>query len=254
MHNNDRPTIAALAIVAMCAVALAHEAIGHGSMCVALGGHVTLLTTSLFRCDAHSAWIDVAGPAMNFALGLVAYLIRRATPPGFAQTRLLLLLWTAFAWFWEGGYLMRAMIIRDGDLYFFAEFLFGVPSLWMCAVGFLAGLVLYLLTGRITSRGLNQMFDTVEARRVARAAWVAATVAAVLAALLYRGQPYAQNIRDTVLEFGLAAIPLLILPRESDLPPQTRALIGRRWSVIGMAVIVFAVFAATMGRGLGHGG
>src|SRR5512146_365057 len=105
----------------MCAVTAAHEALGHGGVCLLLGGHIEILSSSIFRCDLRSAWIDAGGPLANLLVGVLAWAMRMATPPGFARTRLLLLLVTAFSFFWEGGYLMRAMLIRDGDLYFFAR-------------------------------------------------------------------------------------------------------------------------------------
>ncbi|HWA30712.1 MAG TPA: hypothetical protein VG867_06430, partial [Rhizomicrobium sp.] len=227
--SNDTLTVCALAVIAMCVVTFAHEALGHGGACLWLGGHIEILSSSIFRCDLRSGWIDPAGPAGNLLVGILALAVRTGSPPGFARTRLLLLLVTAFSFFWEGGYLMRAMIIRDGDLYFFARFLLGEPSLLVRAVGFAIGLAIYVLGARIASSGLSGMFDLREARSVARIAWVAATFAAALAALAYRGQPLLPDVRDAVLEIGLASVPLLFIPRESDAPAQVRAIIGRSY-------------------------
>ena len=252
LHNsNDTLTVCALAVIAMCVVTVAHEAFGHGSACLLLGGHITLLSSSIFHCDLRSGWIDPAGPAGNLIIGFIAWVARKASPPGFARTRLLLLLVTAFSFFWEGGYLMRAMIARDGDLYFFAQFLFGEPSVAMRAIGFFIGLALYALAVRITARGLSRMFDVREARSVARIAWIAATVAAAAAALLYRGQPLWPDLHDAILEIGAASLPLLLIPRGNDAAPQARAIIGRSYAFVAAAAIVFAIFAATLGRGIG---
>jgi hypothetical protein len=250
-NNNDTSTVWALAVIAMCVVTAAHEALGHGGACLALGGHIVLLSSSLFHCDLHSGWIDPAGPGINLLAGLIALIARAVMPPGFAKTRLLLLLVTGFSFFWEGGYLMRAMILRDGDLYFFLRFRMGEPALWMQAAGFLVGLTIYAFTIRITSRGLTGMFDTREGRRVARNAWIAAVIAAGAAALLYRGAPLWPDVRDALLEIGLASIPLLFIPRANEYAPQARAIIGRSWPVIAAAVMVFAAFAMTLGRGVG---
>lgn len=253
LHNsNDRLTVAALAVIAMCSVTFAHEALGHGGACLLLGGHIEILSSSIFRCGLHSGWIDGAGPAANLLAGILALAVRTVSPPGFARTRLLLLLVTAFSFFWEGGYLMRAMIVRDGDLYFFARFLTGSPlASWMYAVGLVIGLAIYWIGVRITARALGAMFDTREARHVARIAWLAATIAAAIAALLYRGQPLWPNVRDAMLEIGLASVPLLLIPRENDASAQIRAIVSRNYSVAVLALVVFAVFAATLGRGTG---
>src|SRR5690242_5012151 len=234
----------------MCVVTFAHEALGHGGACLLLGGQIELLSSSLFRCGLSSGWIDPAGPATNLTVGLIALIVRLASPPGFAKTRLLLLLVTAFSFFWEGGYLMRAMILRDGDLYFFAQFLIGEPALWVRALGLAVGLGVYVFAVRMTSRGLTGMFDIHEGRRVARSAWIAAVIGAGAAALLYRGAPLWPDVRDALLEIGLASIPLLFIPRANEYAPQARAIIGRSVPVIGTAMIVFAAFAVTLGRGV----
>ncbi|HEY8948765.1 MAG TPA: hypothetical protein VIM56_07760 [Rhizomicrobium sp.] len=253
MHNsNDTATVGALAVIAMCVVTLAHEALGHGGACLLLGGHIELLSSSLFRCDLRSGWIDPAGPGMNLLVGLLALIARLAAPPGFVKTRFLLVLVTAFNFFWEGGYLMRAMILRDGDLYFFARFMMGAPSLWMRAAGFVAGLAIYAFAVRVTSRALAGMFDTREGRRVARGAWIAAVIAAGAAALAYRGAPLWPDLRDALLEIGLASVPLLLIPRANEYAPQARAIIGRSLPVIAGAAIVFAAFVMTLGRGMPH--
>ena len=250
-NSNDTATVCALAVIAMCAATAAHEALGHGGACLLLGGHIELLSSSLFRCDLRSGWIDPAGPGMNLLAGLVALIARKGLPPGFAKTRLLLLLVTAFSFFWEGGYLMRAMALRDGDLYFFAQFILSDVAFWMRAIGFAVGLAIYMLAIRTTSRALSEMFDTREGRRVARYAWIAATLAAGAAALAYRGEPLWPDLRDALLEIGLASVPLLLIPRANEYAPQARAIIGRSWPVIGTAMVVFVAFAMTMGRGVG---
>ncbi|MGN6517498.1 MAG: hypothetical protein ACTHLR_16860 [Rhizomicrobium sp.] len=252
LHNsNDTPTVAALAVIAMCAVTLAHEAFGHGGMCLFLGGHIEMLSSSIFRCDLHSGWIDGAGPAGNLLIGMLALAARAVSPPGFARTRLFLLLVTAFSFFWEGGYLMRAMLIGDGDLYYFAQFVSGTPALPVRAAGFLLGFALYAISTRIAARALSGMFDVREARKVARIAWIAATLAAGLAALAYRGQPLWLDVHDAVLEIGLASVPLLFIPRGGEAVAQVRAIIGRSYPVMLLAALVFAAFALTLGRGIG---
>ncbi|HWA31218.1 MAG TPA: hypothetical protein VG867_08965, partial [Rhizomicrobium sp.] len=67
----------------------------------------------------------------------------------------------------------------------------------------------------------------------------------------YRGQPLLPDVRDAVLEIGLASVPLLFIPRESDAPAQVRAIIGRSYPLVLLAAVVFAAFAATLGRGIG---
>jgi hypothetical protein len=46
--SHDRLTICAIAVVAACATAVAHEALGHGSACVAFGGRIHSADVGVF--------------------------------------------------------------------------------------------------------------------------------------------------------------------------------------------------------------
>jgi len=251
--GNDRHTVAAIGLLAMCVVTFDHEALGHGSACLLLRGHITLLTSSLFRCDVRSGWIDPAGPAGNLLMGTLALVCRRFVPARFPGVRLFLILVTAFSYFWEGGYLMRAMHRQDGDLYFFAQFMLGDVAVWQRWAGAAIGLTLFVLAARLTSRALLRLWPRAEvARGVARTAWIAATAGAALAALAYTGHGWG-DLTDSVEEIGLASFPLLFIPfgnrtlAEAELP----ALLARSTIAIALAVVVYALFVATLGRGIG---
>jgi len=248
----DWLTIAALGLMAMCVVTFDHEALGHGSVCLAIGGHIRLLTSSLFRCDARSGWIDIGGPAMNLLMGTLALVARFLIPQKMVKLRLFLILVTAFSFFWEGGYLIRAMHRRDGDLYFFTEFLLGSVAVWQRWMGAAVGLALFVLAARMTSRALLQLWpDAGVARAVARTVWISATAGAAIAASFYMGHGWA-NFRDAVLEIGLASFPLLLIPfgsragNSSARGPE----IDRSYTVIVWALVVYAGFVASLGRGI----
>jgi len=251
--KDDLPTLAAIGLMAMCVVTFDHEALGHGSMCLALGGHIQLLTSSLFRCDLRSKWIAPAGPAGNLIIGTLALILRRFVPRRRTSLRLFLILVTAFSYFWEGGYVIQAMHHRDGDLYFAGQDFLGEPSLWWRVAGAVAGLLLYVTTIIFTARALlKQWPQAARARRASRTVWFAATVGAVLAALTYRGAGF-QDVHDAFMEIGLATFPLLLIPLRSakPVPEAAPALIVRNAVTIALAVAVFAAFTLTLGRGLG---
>ncbi len=250
--RNDGPTVAALGLLAMCVVTFDHEALGHGSACLLLGGHIRLLTSALFHCDVKSGWIDPAGPGMNLLMGAVALAVSRLVPARRAALRLFLLLVAAFSFLWETGYVMHAMHRGEGDLYFFARFLLGEVTLWERWAAGALGLALYVSTAWLVSDRLSALWpDARAARAVARTAWLAATVGAALAALAYRVHDWG-NLRDAVLEIGAASFPLLFIPLRSARPvaPQPPVVIARRPAVIGLAAVVYLLFVATLGRGL----
>ncbi len=62
-------------------------------------------------------------------------------------------------------------------------------------------------------------------------------------------QALAEN-DDAVMEIGAASLPLLLMPLVGRPTVTTRA-IGRNPVVSGSAVVLFAAFALTMGRGIG---
>jgi hypothetical protein len=248
----DPWTVAAVAVLAMCVVTFDHEALGHGGACLALGGHIRVLTSSIFRCDLPSIWVSPAGPACNLLGGLAALLLLRVMPPVPAGWRLFLVLVTCLSFYWEAGYVIHAMYRRDGDLYFAGRDFLGEPSLWWRIGAACAGVGLYLFTTRWASRAFLALWpDGAVARRVAMTAWACAAVAAAGAAAAQSGADLG-GVRDAVLEIGAAAFPLLFIPaggRTRGRAASASAL-PRSPRTIAVAAAVYAVFVATLGRGL----
>jgi hypothetical protein len=88
-------------------------------------------------------------------------------------------------------------------------------------------------------------------RHVRRTAWCAATLGVTLAPLAYVGAGW-KDLRDAFLEIAAAYFPLLLGTNSGRLSaseaPQT--LIPRSRMIIAVALVVFAIFVATLGRGL----
>ena len=250
--GNDWLTIAAIGVLAMCVVTFDHEALGHGSPCLLLHGHITLLSSSIFHCSARSGWIDPAGPVTNLLMGTLALIVSRFVPARRPKTKLFLIAVTAFSYFWEAGYVIDAMRSRHGDLYFFAQFMLGDVPLWLRWVAAGCGVVLYMIGIRLTSRALLNLWpEAVVARRVARTLWIAAGIGAAVAALAYQGQRWG-DLRDAVLEIAACAFPLLFIPLErfKSKVSVTSVTIARSYVVIAFSLVVFGIFAATLGRGV----
>src|ERR1700730_15398419 len=100
--RDDAMTIAAIGVAAACLVTIGHEAIGHGIACLALGGHIILLTSVYFRCTI-VGWTSAAGPAGNLVMGTLAWLTFRCVPRRLSGLRLLLMMVMALSIFWEAG-------------------------------------------------------------------------------------------------------------------------------------------------------
>src|SRR5450432_1467618 len=129
----DVATLCSLAAMAFVAACFAHEALGHGTACVATGGTVTLLTSVYFKCSASLPIVDAAGPSMNLAVALgAAMMLRRSHGPA-ARTFLALLL--AFNGFWGAGYFLFSGAANTGDWAFVLRDLSLEPRwLWRIAM------------------------------------------------------------------------------------------------------------------------
>jgi len=102
-HTYSYSTLAAIASVAFVVACVAHEAVGHGGMCLALGGRITLLTSVYFRCANGGPLTDAAGPLMYLIVGAACWLLARGRPVA-SWSRLFFVLAMAPNLFWGAGY------------------------------------------------------------------------------------------------------------------------------------------------------
>jgi hypothetical protein len=237
--RNDTATVCAMAILAMIAATAAHEAIGHGGACLLAGGQVTRLTSVYFHCSRDNGWASAGGPLGNLGAALLGWLGLRLLPSGAIRARLLAFLLWAFSLFWFAGYLVYDMAFGGGDYIFTARALFGGADVRPAAGA--VGVVLYLFVARsIAAKARALAFAS-----FLRPAWIAASVAAVAAALAYAPARLDAAIQ-AALEIGAASLPLLLAR-----PAPGGAVIARSPTWIAAAVILFAAFALTLGRGIG---
>ncbi|MFZ1989697.1 MAG: hypothetical protein WAW96_07980 [Alphaproteobacteria bacterium] len=244
----DNLTVAAIAVAAASITTTAHEAIGHGSACLAMGGRITQLTSVYFNCTPGNLWIAIGGPAGNLSAAAIAWLALRLVPPRLLRLRLLLSLVMLLSLFWEAGYVIYAMVLNEGDWAIAARDAFGEPSWWWRIGGAALGLVLY----RIGTRFIASSTRFAESLGVSpawalRIAWLSASLGACLAALLYAPDRL-EALHQAALEIGAASFPLLIVrPRmDASHPGPIDGYIG--WVLF--AAVLYAAFALTLGRGL----
>jgi hypothetical protein len=242
------PAVVASTVLAVITVTFAHEALGHGIVCLAVGGHPTVVSTSMFWCTAPRPVVAAGGPAMNLLVGLLALVLLRRSRRRSAAASLYLILVTAFAWFWEGGYAVQAMLLGRGDLWDLIAHTAGPPSAVVRVAVAGAGAALYATTTVATRRALGALQPGGRrAARVSRLAWLGAAAAAFLAAVT---SPLgAVNLLDTTLAIGAAGLPLLVLPPRASAARAGRPARTSRVLVAGAAV-AYVVFVLTMGLGL----
>jgi len=94
-RRDDLPTVLAIGVIAYVGETLLHELAGHGSVCLALGAHITKLAPLWMNCSLVAPVLVLAGPAMNvLAAALFLGLIWSPQRRGPARR---LLLWLSFA-------------------------------------------------------------------------------------------------------------------------------------------------------------
>ncbi len=248
--KDNKFTLTAIGVLAMMLTTVSHEVFGHGAACLLSGGRIEHISNTLFACSLRDPWVAGGGPFGDLLIGALSLLIDLALPARRTGWRLFFTAAMAFSFFWETGYLAKAMLVRDGDLYFFVYGLLGrVDDTWRIA-GIAVGAILFLLTIRLTQARLSAVLvDAARARAAARTIWLAAALAEIAAALVFKGDIW-PSLRDAALEIGLAAAPLLLIPR-GDATGEAPPPLARNWAVITLAACFFTVFAVTVGHGLG---
>jgi hypothetical protein len=183
--------IGALGILAYAASMMTHEALGHGVYCLAAGGHNTGLSAWAEECNLHPAGIEAAGPGLQFAAGLLAWLVLHLLSPDAARLRYFFWLYMVFDLFISSGYVAFSGVTNFGDA---AVIIAGSRphSVWRGVLFFL-GAATYYLSMRATALELGRFAGTDrDHRRLLRLVWipyVAVGVFACCAAALNRTMP-----------------------------------------------------------------
>jgi len=244
--RDDAITVGAIAIIAMSVATAAHEAVGHGSACLLLGGRITLLTSVYFRCDLASRLVSPAGPLGNLVAGFACWVAMRLLPDSQPRAKLFALLLAAFSFFWAFAYLVSSLATGRGDYAIaFRDFLGDNDASWRNG-GIVVGVALYLLFSRALRVAAAGLFGA-RISRLLQISWFAATIAAVAAAALYAPSRSGATLQAG-LEIGVASVPLLIPRREAAGASEIPA-IARSMGWLAAAFIVFAAFALTLGAG-----
>ena len=245
-------TLIAIAYAAYFAADIAHEALGHGGMCLALGGRLIFLSTTFEDCSIHSRLIDGAGPMAGIVVAILAWIWLRRRPPHDQNMRAFLLLTFAFAIYWNVFYLIRSGITDQGDWAFVIAGL--EPKLVWHGAMTIMGVVLYGIATRATAASLRTDFVESAGAGIspfgfAMTAFVAAVILSAIAAQ-FDSRPVAPNLIDK-LPSALAALGLVWAGwTTSRATPELRMAIPQSltWTTIGAASAI--LFVMVLGPGL----
>jgi hypothetical protein len=237
-------TLGAIATVAFIVACVAHEAIGHGGMCLAVGGRITLLTSVYFRCTKGGPLTDAAGPLMNLIVGAACWSLARRRPPE-SLSRLFFVLAMAFNLFWGAGYFIFSAVTNAGDWAFVLRDLSFEPRwLWRLLMGAL-GVVLYVFFTRAVAIHLPPGTPLVWP-------YLVAGVVSCVAALFYAG-PTLPAVHEAARESFVSAGGLLFLAYRSSrqaraVPSPNLGAHSTGW--ILSSALVTVLFFLVLGRGL----
>ncbi len=241
-------TSGAIAAVAFITACVAHEAIGHGGMCLITGGHVTLLTSVYFRSTNGGPLTDAAGPLMNLIVGAACWSFARHRPRT-SNSRLFFVLAMAFNLFWGFAYFIFSAATNTGDWAFVLRDLSLEPLwAWRLLMGVI-GAGMYVLSARAVSRQLPPCIPLLWP-------YLAAGLASCIAALFFTG-PVMPALREAAKESLGSSVGLLFLAYRNSKhvsvsPPPTLPFHSNAWVII--SVLVSVLFCFSLGRGCGAAG
>ena len=248
--------LGALGILAYAASMMTHEALGHGVYCLAAGGRNTGLTAWAELCNVHPAGIEAAGPGLQFAAGLLAWLVLRRLSPDAARLRFFFWLFMVFDLFISSGYVAFSGVTNFGDA---AVIIAGLrPQVVWRGVLVLLGAATYYLSMRATALELGRFVGTDRGRRrLLRLVWipyVAVGVFACCAAALNRTTPSSTVIGLAAASslgagLGLAGLPAM-QRRMAIGAPGTSVYLSWSTTWVLAAVLVVAGFLIFIGPGL----
>jgi hypothetical protein len=238
-------TLGAIAALAFIVACMAHEVVGHGGVCLALGGHITLLSSVYSHCSSGGIVTAAAGPLMSLTVGAICWAVLwRASPSLSANWRLFIVFAMAFNLFWGAGYFVSSAVTNDGDWAFVLRDLRLQPNwLWRCLMGAL-GVYLYyrtlLLIAFYLPSGTPLVFP-----------YLVAGMVSCMAVLFFSG-PKLPAMGEAVKEIFGAAVGLLLLayfrPSRVESPPTVMS-VEQSFGWLIVSLLVTLVFFATFGRG-----
>jgi len=238
-----RSTLGAISAVSFIVACVAHEAIGHGGMCLAVGGRIRLLTSVYFSGTNGGPLTDAAGPLMNLVAGAVCLALARGRPQT-SLSRLFFTLAMAFNFFWGGGYFIFSAVTNTGDWAFVLRELSLEPAwFWRCLMGAL-GVVIYARSMRVFASTWRPEVPLVWP-------YLAAGAVACVSVLFFSG-PVLPALREAAQESFVANVGLLGVAyrrrgRTPAAPSQGVPADSGLWIAFGALATV--LFFLTLGRG-----
>lgn len=271
---SDFLTIAAIAIVAYAITDFIHEGIGHGGMCLLIGGHPALLSTVQFECvrlvassgpkfsevtrsHADARLVAAGGTLANFAAGIISWLALRFVV---RASRLRYLLWILMAinFMDAAGYFLFSGVANFGD---WKAVISGLQPAWAWHLLLVvAGGALYVAFVRLGASELRPFLGSDRAerpqrvRRLTLTPYFCGSIFLCISALPNPGGMFLVAASAAAAAFGGTSGFVWMRqwfrnPRFGPTPLQM-PLLTRSWAWIVSAAILGIAFIAILGPGI----
>jgi hypothetical protein len=254
----DLWTIVAISVAATAIADFIHEGLGHGGMCVAIGGRPLVLSTVHFECSPDTRLVAAGGTLANLIFGAMSWAAARAVKRS-ASWRYFFWVLMTFNLFAAGGYFMFSGIGNIGD---WAEVVAGSQAAWLWRAGLAAlGIVIYFFVFVPLSLrelcpfiGQNANIRVRRARRLAVTPYLTAGILACIAGALNPVGPLLILISAAAASFGgqsgmVWMWTLLYGPRIPSSGFQMPE-IGRDWGWIIASLVLAVGFIVGLGPGV----
>jgi hypothetical protein len=248
--HDDTLSAAAIGSLAFVSATFAHEALGHGSYCLVLGGRVLVHPVSM-QCTVASPILVAAGPLTNIVVGVALWIILTCFRPSSVHFHYFLWLTMAFNLFDATGYFCLGAITGFGD---WGVLLTAVQLWWKVGLALLGGLLYYGCMHAVASSGYVFLGGTssgvARGRRLTIAPYLAAGVVACAAALMTPlGRSYVWVAAAASFGAGLGLLAIHDWGGSRDQPNAEHVLMrSSGWLVASIAVSCLFIFV--VGRGL----
>lgn len=260
------PTLVAIAVVAFALTNVAHEGLGHGGMCIAVGGEPRVLNAVYFDCgedaltSAASRWISAGGTLVNLAFAGLTSLLLTAGVVRASSGRYFLWLFLSLNLMQAFGYWMFSGLGGIGD---WNAVVAGTPHylFWRIALAIVGTACYMFVAVPISLRGMERFLGAAEPPRLERArqltlpAYLAGGVLYVTAGLFNPESPMLVLISAAAASFGgasaLAWMTQLLRNRQrfpaSERPEEG---IAQSWPWLVAGALVAAIFIGLLGPGV----
>jgi hypothetical protein len=260
-NSIDLPTVAAIAVLVYATTSLLHEGLGHGGVCLLVGGKAIRLTSASFDCDVGARVtagkvVAAGGTIVNLVVGAVSLgLFRRTT--GASTQRFALWLFATVNIMVGLGYFFYSGLTNIGD---WADVVRGEHPVWLWRLVIGAGgFGLYVVaTTRLFARfGGMLQGDAIARYRTANhtavVAYLTGAVVACLSGLFNPGGLFILAISAAAASLGgtsglaWGAQTMRGTTGVNDAAP---FVVPRSPLLIGIALVVAAGFVGVFGPGI----